>query len=69
MLEKLFYKIKVARTAQALRSLDDLALKDIGLDRSNILSHAYDCFENEKPTEKSKMDMLEEMAQVYKVTT
>ena len=40
MLEKLFYKFKVARTAQALRSLDDLALKDIGLDRSNILSHA-----------------------------
>ena len=63
MLEKLFYKFKVARTAQALRSLDDLALKDIGIDRSNILSHSYDCFKNEQPTEDK--DPLNDIGQAF----
>ena len=43
MLEKLFYKFKVARTRQALRSIDDLALKDIeSIDP--IFYHTYECF-------------------------
>ena len=46
MLEKLFYKFKVARKKQALRSHTE-ALTDIGIDRSNILSHSYECFKNE----------------------
>ena len=51
MFEKLFYKFKVGRTITALNSLDDATLKDIGLHRSNIRSHAYEIFENEKPEE------------------
>ena len=48
MLSKLFYKFKVGRTITALNSLDDATLKDIGLHRSNIRSHAYELFEKEK---------------------
>jgi hypothetical protein len=51
MLKEWFYKFKIARTVSALNSLDDATLKDIGLDRSNITSHAYEIFENEKPEE------------------
>ena len=49
MLKEWFYKFKIARTVSALNSLDDATLKDIGLDRSNITSHAYEIFKNEKP--------------------
>jgi hypothetical protein len=40
--------------------LDDATLKDIGIDRSNITSHAYDVFKNEKPEEDqmSELDMF-----------
>jgi hypothetical protein len=60
MFEKLFYKFKVGRTITALNSLDDATLKDIGLHRSNIRSHAYEIFENEKPEEDqmSELDMF-----------
>ena len=51
MLEKIFYKFKIGRTISALNSLDDATLKDIGLHRSNIRSHAYEIFKNEKPEE------------------
>ena len=51
MLSKLFYNFKIGRTITALNSLDDATLKDIGLHRSNIRSHAYDLFKNEKPEE------------------
>jgi hypothetical protein len=37
--------------------LDDATLKDIGIHRSNIRSHAYDVFKNEKPVE----DPLQEL--------
>ena len=58
MLKEWFYKVKIARTVSALNSLDDATLKDIGLNRSNITSHAYEIFENEKP-EEDKMDELD----------
>tara|TARA_S200002703_G_scaffold67929_1_gene59077 strand:+ start:370 stop:567 length:198 start_codon:yes stop_codon:yes gene_type:complete len=60
MLSNWFYKYKIARTVSALNSLDDATLKDIGLNRSNITSHAYDIFENEKPEEDtmSELDMF-----------
>jgi len=51
MLSKLFYNFKIGRTITALNSLDDATLKDIGLNRSNIRSRAYEIFENEKPEE------------------
>ena len=51
MFSKWFYNYKIARTVSALNSLDDATLKDIGLNRSNITSHAYDIFKNEKPEE------------------
>ena len=51
MLSKWFYKFKIGRTITALHSLDDATLKDIGIHRSNIRSHAYEMFENEKPEE------------------
>tara|TARA_S200002703_G_scaffold147045_1_gene142542 strand:- start:170 stop:367 length:198 start_codon:yes stop_codon:yes gene_type:complete len=60
MLSNWFYKYKIARTVSALNSLDDATLKDIGLDRSNITSHAYDVFKNEKPEEDTmpELDMF-----------
>ena len=42
MLSKWFYKFKIGRTITALHSLDDATLKDIGIHRSNIRSHAYE---------------------------
>jgi len=58
MFSKWFYNYKIARTVSALNSLDDATLKDIGLNRSNITSHAYDIFKNEKP-EEDKMAELD----------
>ena len=60
MLSKLFYNFKIGRTITALNSLDDATLKDIGLDRSNITSHAYEIFKNEKPEEDTmpELDMF-----------
>ena len=60
MLSKLFYNFKIGRTITALNSLDDATLKDIGLNRSNIRSRAYDIFKNEKPEEDtmSELDMF-----------
>ena len=51
MLSKLFYNFKIGRTVAVLNTLDDATLKDIGLNRSNIRSHAYEMYENEKPEE------------------
>jgi hypothetical protein len=51
MLSNWFYKFKIRRTISALNMLDDHTLKDIGLNRSNIRSHAYEIFKNEKPEE------------------
>ena len=65
MLSKLFYKFKVGRTITALNSLDDATLKDIGLHRSNIRSHAYEIFENEKPAE----DPMSELHDLYVKST
>tara|TARA_R110001583_G_scaffold58054_3_gene173348 strand:- start:2147 stop:2368 length:222 start_codon:yes stop_codon:yes gene_type:complete len=64
MLSKWFYKFKIGRTITALHSLDDATLKDIGIHRSNIRSHAYEVFKNEKPktsSKKSKEDPLTEL--------
>ena len=47
MLSNWFYKFKIGRTITALHSLDDATLKDIGIHRSNIRSHAYEIFEKE----------------------
>jgi hypothetical protein len=60
MFSKWFYNYKIARTVSALNSLDDATLKDIGLNRSNITSHAYDIFKNEKPEEDTmpELDMF-----------
>ena len=44
MLKEWFYNFKIGRTITALNSLDDATLKDIGLHRSNIRSHAYEVF-------------------------
>jgi hypothetical protein len=57
MLSNWFYKFKIGRTVTALNMLDDATLKDIGINRSNIRSHAYDVFKNEKPVE----DPLQEL--------
>ena len=51
MLSNWFYRFKIGRTVNALSMLDDHILKDIGINRSNIRSHAYEIFENEKPEE------------------
>ena len=61
MLSNWFYKFKIGRTITALNSLDDATLKDIGIHRSNIKSHAYEIFENEKPEE----DPLTELHNQY----
>lgn len=60
MFSKWFYNYKIVRTVSALNSLDDATLKDIGLNRSNITSHAYDIFKNEKPEEDTmpELDMF-----------
>ena len=65
MLSKWFYKFKIGRTITALHSLDDATLKDIGIHRSNIRSHAYEIFENEKPEE----DPLTELHNLYVKST
>tara|TARA_B110000483_G_C18101544_1_gene506002 strand:+ start:290 stop:490 length:201 start_codon:yes stop_codon:yes gene_type:complete len=57
MLSNWFYKFKIGRTITALNMLDDATLKDIGIHRSNIRSHAYEVFENEKP-EKGPIEEL-----------
>jgi len=62
MLSKLFYNFKVGRTITALNSLDDATLKDIGLHRSNIRSHAYDLFKNEKPEEDPLTELCDNLA-------
>jgi hypothetical protein len=62
MLKEWFYKFKIARTVSALNSLDDATLKDIGLDRSNITSHAYDVFKNEKPEEDPLTELCDNLA-------
>ncbi len=60
MFEKWFYNFKVGRTITALNSLDDATLKDIGLHRSNIRSHAYEVFKKEKP-EKDPISKLHDL--------
>ena len=65
MLEKIFYKFKIGRTISALNSLDDATLKDIGLHRSNIRSHAYEIFEKEKPVD----DPMSELHDLYAKST
>jgi hypothetical protein len=65
MLEKLFYKFKIGRTITALHSLDDATLKDIGIHRSNIRSHAYEIFEKEKPVD----DPISELHDLYAKST
>ena len=57
MLSRWFYKFKIGRTITALHSLDDATLKDIGIHRSNIRSHAYEVFKNEKPIEDPMSDL------------
>tara|TARA_R110000822_G_scaffold126607_1_gene261799 strand:- start:193 stop:399 length:207 start_codon:yes stop_codon:yes gene_type:complete len=59
MLAKWFYNFKIGRTVTALSMLDDHILKDIGIHRSNIRSHAYEVFKDEKP--KDFKDPLEEL--------
>ena len=61
MLSNWFYKFKIRRTISALNMLDDHTLKDIGLNRSNIRSHAYEIFKNEKPEE----DPIGELHNLY----
>jgi len=62
MLSKLFYNFKIGRTITALNSLDDATLKDIGLHRSNIRSHAYDLFKNEKPEKDPLTELCDNLA-------
>lgn len=62
MLSKLFYNFKIGRTIAALNSLDDATLKDIGLHRSNIRSHAYDLFKNEKPEQDPLTELCDNLA-------
>ena len=62
MLSKLFYNFKIGRTITALNSLDDATLKDIGLHRSNIRSHAYDLFKNEKPEQDPLTELCDDLA-------
>jgi hypothetical protein len=57
MLSNWFYKFKIGRTITALNSLDDATLKDIGIHRSNIRSHTYEVFENEKPVDDPMSDL------------
>ena len=65
MLSKWFYKFKIGRTITALHSLDDATLKDIGLHRTNIRSHAYEIFEKEKPVD----DPISELHDLYVKST
>ena len=65
MLSNWFYKFKIGRTITALNSLDDATLKDIGLHRSNIRSHAYELFEKEKPVD----DPMSELHDLYAKST
>ena len=57
MLSEWFYNFKIGRTITALNSLDDATLKDIGIHRSNIRSHAYEVFKNEKPIDDPMSDL------------
>ena len=65
MLSNWFYKFKIGRTITALHSLDDATLKDIGIHRSNIRSHAYGIFEKEKPVD----DPMSELHDLYAKST
>ncbi len=65
MLSNWFYKFKIGRTITALHSLDDATLKDIGIHRSNIRSHAYEIFEKEKPVN----DPMSELHDLYAKST
>ena len=65
MLKKWFYNFKIGRTITALNSLDDATLKDIGLHRSNIRSHAYEVFKKEKP----EQDPISELHDLYAKST
>jgi len=65
MLSNWFYKFKIGRTITALHSLDDATLKDIGIHRSNIKSHAYEIFEKEKPVD----DPMSELHDLYAKST
>jgi hypothetical protein len=65
MLSNWFYKFKIGRTITALHSLDDATLKDIGIHRSNIRSHAYEIFEKEKPVD----DPMSELHDLYVKST
>jgi len=65
MLSNWFYKFKIGRTVSALHSLDDATLKDIGIHRSNIKSHAYEVFKNEKP----EQDPMSELHDLYVKST
>ena len=65
MLSNWFYKFKIGRTITALHSLDDATLKDIGIHRSNIRSHAYEIFEKEKPVD----DPTSELHDLYAKST
>ena len=65
MLSNWFYKFKIGRTITALNSLDDATLKYIGIHRSNIKSHAYQIFENEKPID----DPMSELNDLYAKST
>ena len=65
MLSKWFHNFKIGRTITALNSLDDSTLKDIGIHRSNIRSHAYQIFENEKPID----DPMSELHDLYAKST
>ena len=57
MLAKWFYNFKIGRTVTALSMLDDHILKDIGIHRSNIRSHAYEVFKDEKPIDDPMADL------------
>jgi len=65
MLKEWFYNFKIGRTITALNSLDDATLKDIGLHRSNIRSHAYEVFKKEKP----EQDPISELHDLYAKST
>ena len=65
MLSNWFYRFKIGRTITALHSLDDATLKDIGIHRSNIRSHAYEMFEKEKPVD----DPMSELHDLYAKST
>ena len=65
MLSNWFYRFKIGRTITALHSLDDATLKDIGIHRSNIRSHAYEIFEKEKPVD----DPISELHDLYAKST